>query len=124
VKNAHDADASMVSIQFRGVGAPDGSITVTDDGCGMDLETLLGPLDGAGWQRQGGAGGRVTSRGRRVLGEKGVGRFAADKLARHLELVSRSRDADHEIRAMFDWDAFDTGARMLADIRNRGRSAP
>src|SRR5436853_145248 len=47
-----------------------------------------------------------------------------DKLARHLELVSRCRDADHEIRAVFDWDAFDTGARMLAEIRNRWEIRP
>ena len=31
---------------------------------------------------------RFSQRGRRVLGEKGVGRFATDKLARHLYLVS------------------------------------
>jgi len=124
VKNAHDADASVVTIQFRGVDALEGSITVTDDGCGMDLETLLGRWMEPAGSTKGGVGGRVTPRGRRVLGEKGVGRFAADKLARHLELVSRCRDADHEIRAAFDWDAFDTGARMLADIRNRWEIRP
>ena len=97
---------------------------MTDDGCGMDLETLLGRWMEPAGSAKGGAGGRVTPRGRRVLGEKGVGRFAADKLARHLELVSRCRDADHEIRAAFDWDAFDTGSRMLADIRNRWEIRP
>src|SRR5439155_24289698 len=54
-----------------------------------------------------------------VLGEKGVGRFAADKLGAQLELVSRCRGEAQEVRAFFDWDAFDSGTRMLSQVRNR-----
>src|SRR5690349_24033051 len=42
VKNAHDADASTVTLSFHGVGGTDGVIEVRDDGCGMDVDTLLG----------------------------------------------------------------------------------
>src|SRR5262245_40301412 len=42
VKNAYDADASHVVISFRNVTARGGTITVTDDGTGMDLDTVLG----------------------------------------------------------------------------------
>src|SRR5215469_6362041 len=41
VKNAHDADASMVTITFRGASGPDGEIVIHDDGDGMDRDTLL-----------------------------------------------------------------------------------
>src|SRR5437868_15363906 len=41
VKNAYDADASRVVISFRNVTAPAGEITITDDGIGMDLDTVL-----------------------------------------------------------------------------------
>src|SRR5947209_4798042 len=42
VKNAHDADATTVTVQFRGVTGPAGQIIVRDDGHGMALDTLLG----------------------------------------------------------------------------------
>ena len=66
-----------------------------------------------------GADGHITPRGRRVLGEKGVGRFAADKLGRELELVSRRGGHDAEVRAVFDWDQFDNEGQMLSEIKNR-----
>src|SRR5262249_49783582 len=66
-----------------------------------------------------GKGRQVTRRGRRVLGEKGVGRFAADKLARHLEILSRCPGKPNEVRAVVDWDRYDTDDRMLAEVENR-----
>lgn len=124
VKNSHDADASSVSVVFRNVTGRDGEIHVVDDGCGMDLETFLG-----GWMEPAGStktgdGKSVTRRGRRVLGEKGVGRFAADKLGSELELISRKRGHDAEVRAVFDWDQFDNDGQMLSEIKNRWELRP
>ena len=42
VKNAHDADATTVTISFQGTATGDGRVVVVDDGCGMDIETVLG----------------------------------------------------------------------------------
>jgi signal transduction histidine kinase len=119
VKNAHDADASWVVIEFRGVTGPGGTIALRDDGHGMDLDVLLHH-----WMEPAGTAksrveGKLTRRRRRVLGEKGVGRFAADKLAQHLELISRGAGEGTELRATFDWDEFDTDTRMLSDVKNR-----
>src|SRR2546428_14190350 len=75
VKTAHDADASAVTITFEGVTQPGGTITVQDDGCGMDLDTVLGVWMEPGASTKLDSGHQVTSRGRRLLGEKGVGRF-------------------------------------------------
>lgn len=116
VKNAHDADASAVTVSFRGVTGPDGEIEIRDDGTGMDLHTLTGR-----WMQPAASGkanfaARITARGRRVLGEKGVGRFAADKLARRLELVTRTPGSPSEVRATVDWDAFADDEAMLDDI--------
>lgn len=119
VKNAHDADASFVSIQFTNVTGADGEITVRDDGHGMDLDTLLTRWMQPAGSAKGRASTRFTPGGRRVLGEKGVGRFAADKLAATLELVSRVPGTSDEVHAVFDWDEFDADDRMLSDIRNR-----
>ena len=71
VKNAHDADATSVTLEFQGVTRPEGRIIVRDDGEGMDLEVLLGR-----WMEPAGTlksrpEGRVTKRGRRVSGREG-----------------------------------------------------
>lgn len=119
VKNAHDADATLVSIQFSGVTGSDGEIIVRDDGHGMDIDALLNRWMQPAGSLKGREGARFTDRGRRVLGEKGVGRFAADKLASSLELVSRCEGANREVRAVFDWNEFDRDERMLSDVRSR-----
>lgn len=54
--------------------------------------------------------------GRRVLGEKGVGRFAASRLADRLVVITRRPDADHETFAYFDWTQFDDPDLYLADV--------
>ena len=41
VKNAHDADATEVTIEFKAVTEPGGLITVSDNGHGMDREAFL-----------------------------------------------------------------------------------
>ncbi len=124
VKNAHDADATTVTVSFRGVTGPVGEIEVRDDGSGMDLDTLLGR-----WMQPAASGkaartARMTPRGRRVLGEKGVGRFAADKLARRLELTSRVTGSPDEVRVSIDWDAFADGEAMLEDVKARWEVGP
>src|ERR1700682_406364 len=116
VKNAHDADALSVTISFRGVTGPEGILELGDDGCGMDLETFLGRWMETAANTKTGADRRLTARGRRVLGEKGVGRFAADKLARHLEVISRSPGSPDEVHASIDWDRFDDGGLMLDEV--------
>jgi signal transduction histidine kinase len=119
VKNAHDADASMVTITFNSANGPDGEIVIHDDGNGMDRDTLLRHWMEPAGTTKAGPDGRFTKSGRRVLGEKGVGRFAADKLARKLELISCKAGHDKEIHAAFDWDEFDSDSRMLSDIECR-----
>ncbi len=119
VKNAHDADATVVSIQFANVTGGEGEIIVRDDGHGMDLDTLLTRWMQPASSAKGRQATRFTAGGRRVLGEKGVGRFATDKLAARLELVSREREQPTEVHASFDWDEFDSDDRMLSDVRNR-----
>jgi signal transduction histidine kinase len=124
VKNSHDADAETVVVRFSGVTGSEGSIEVLDDGSGMDLDTLLGKWMEPAASTKVGKGRQLTRRGRRVLGEKGVGRFAADKLARTLEIVSRCARQTEEISAVVDWDCFDKDDLMLAEVKNRWEVRP
>lgn len=124
VKNAHDADASTVKLEFRNVTGAGGSIVVRDNGCGMTLDDLL-----ERWMQPAGSdknrsSGLKSRKGRRFLGEKGVGRFATDRLGQFLELESRPRGAKEILNARFDWDEFDSDTAMLSDIRSQWRLVP
>jgi len=124
VKNAHDADARNVRVSFHGVTGPEGVIIVEDDGHGMNREDLLGGWMEPAASSKGLPGGQYSPGRRRMLGEKGIGRFAADKLASSLVLVSRRPDSDTEIRADFDWNLFDDPEALLSDIKSRWVERP
>ena len=124
VKNAHDADASMVSVSFHHLHGGDGEIVIQDDGCGMDLDTLLTKWMQPAGSAKNSPAGRRSPRGRRVLGAKGVGRFAADKLGRYLELFSRPEGEEVEVRASFDWDEYANEERLLSEIQTRWEAGP
>jgi signal transduction histidine kinase len=124
VKNSHDADAATVTVTFRGVTGPGGSLEVRDDGFGMDVSTLLGRWMEPAASTKVGKGRQMTPKDRRVLGEKGVGRFAADKLASRLEIVSRCPGRPDEVQAVVDWDQFDNGSLLLSEIQNRWEVRP
>jgi signal transduction histidine kinase len=124
VKNAHDADAHKVTISFHNATGSDGFICINDDGHGMDLDMLLGRWMEPAATTKIGRGRQITRLGRRVLGEKGVGRFAADKLARNLNIISRRPGHPEEVHAMVDWDRFDSDSLMLADVLNRWEVRP
>src|SRR5438552_1414297 len=59
---------------------------------------------------------RSLLRNRRVLGEKGVGRFAASRLADSLLVVTRSVESDREIQVLFDWSQFDDELMYLDEV--------
>jgi signal transduction histidine kinase len=59
-----------------------------------------------------------THQGRILLGEKGVGRFAADKLGAELILVTRSRSSDREIVLQISWNHFDADDAYLEDVKS------
>jgi signal transduction histidine kinase len=117
VKNAYDADATRVTVSFRKVGRAGGTIVVTDDGTGMSLAEVR-----AGWMRV------ATTRkirqptskvfGRHTTGSKGVGRFAARKLARRLVLKTTAQVSARTwetTEVSFFWDRFRPG-RSLTSI--------
>lgn len=116
VKNSYDAEASRVLIKFVGPMLPDkGSIEIFDDGNGMSLDIVRGA-----WMEPATPGKRQkTSSGtkdRRVLGEKGIGRFAAMRLASELELITRADGSSREVYGLFDWTQFDDEAKYLDEV--------
>ena len=123
VKNAYDADATVVKIVGQRLRDGDeGSISVVDNGTGMTGDEFrTGYLTIAGRGKN--AGDRRSRLfGRRFTGEKGIGRLATHKLAHRLDVQSvaalrKLPHGDAQVRARIDWDAIERYA-TLADIRS------
>jgi signal transduction histidine kinase len=117
VKNAYDADATRVLVRFQGpLEIGQGRIEVLDNGHGMSLETLqtawMEPATPVRKHQR-----RSEQRGRRVLGEKGIGRFAASRLTDRLEVVTRRAGMDREVWVLFDWSQFDEEEKYLDQVQ-------
>lgn len=116
IKNSYDADATNVTITFEEPLLPgQGAVIITDNGDGMDLGTIKGawmePATVSKLRK------RHTKKGRRVTGEKGIGRFAAARIARVLEMTTVPRGAREQISVRFDWGAFEDETRYLDEIK-------
>src|SRR5215203_4644349 len=80
VKNAYDADARHCTIELLSTGAPGGTITVSDDGDGMEESDIQD-----GWLVLGRSPKITTERtrlGRIPAGNKGLGRLAALRMGK------------------------------------------
>ncbi len=116
VKNAFDADATGVVVKFQGpLRSGKGMIEVIDNGHGMDLNTIRTTwMEPATLVRRQNTTSKLKKR--RVLGEKGIGRFAASRLANFLEVISRPINKDKETYALFNWSEFDNEEKYLDEI--------
>lgn len=116
VKNAYDAEAERVLIKFVGPLLPgQGRIEIFDDGSGMGLDVVRGA-----WMEPATPGKLQKTRSglksRRVLGAKGIGRFAAMRLAEELELITRARESTQEVYGIFDWTQFEDESKYLDEV--------
>lgn len=109
VKNAYDADATRAVVSLRNIDDPEkGEIIISDDGTGMDWETVttvwLEP--GTDYREKQVLEGRRTKKFNRMpLGQKGIGRFGAHKLGENIELITRS-EKNNEIVVTINWSDF------------------
>ncbi|GAA4796338.1 hypothetical protein GCM10023307_22810 [Lysobacter hankyongensis] len=116
VKNSYDADAGYVLIRFHKSLEQDiGSVSVEDNGHGMSLSVVE-----RSWMEPATNNKKKMKQSaylkRRLLGEKGVGRFAAARLASELELSTRAAGSSKEIYAYFDWSQFDNEDVYLDEV--------
>ncbi len=116
VKNSYDADATRVLVRFTPpLSSGKGTVEILDNGHGMSLATIQDTwLEPATFHRV--RSPTSERRGRRVLGQKGIGRFAASRLAERLEVITRRASEASEAHAQFDWSQFDDEDRYLDEV--------
>ena len=109
VKNAYDADATLVTVLGSNLSTPGtGSIEISDNGTGMTLADFeRGFLTVAGRTKD--TPTRRSARyQRKYTGAKGIGRLAAHKLCRSVEIDSVAQTTgplgDSRLAARIDWD--------------------
>ncbi|MDH5795478.1 MAG: ATP-binding protein [Candidatus Bathyarchaeota archaeon] len=114
VKNSYDADADEVRIELRNVKELGGTITVKDNGSGMDSKTVQ-----RAWMRNATNEKKRRTRSKKykriITGSKGIARFACRVLSNTLILetvgVSRSarKETKEKTRLVIDWGKFSSG---------------
>jgi len=115
IKNAYDADAKNVTVRLVDVAKPGGRIEIEDDGSGLNYDTLV-----SNWFRIATRAKVEEPVSRRLhrsrAGAKGVGRFAARRLAEALVVESTARAEDssqyERITATFAWSDFVPGLKL------------
>lgn len=118
IKNAYDADATKVTIDFSSYGEPGGRLVVADDGHGMTEQVIRDT-----WMRLSTADkeDNPVSPGfcRSRAGRKGIGRFAVERLGTRLTLETSVAGTREGTRVSFDWDAAYIHGTALTRIPNR-----
>ncbi len=123
VKNAYDADARKVEIIFENIKGADARIRIRDNGVGMTYNDLKTKWMVVGTDTK----ERVTrSPGgkRRVVGEKGIGRFAVERLADQVTLISNPKNQDQSVTMYIDWSLYAMEGAIFDEIRNKVISSP
>ncbi|MGA3166912.1 MAG: sensor histidine kinase [Terriglobia bacterium] len=114
VKNAYDSGARSVNITVQPETAREPAyIEIRDDGPGMSLEEFNRIFMFAGYSERDEEAATAT---RVPTGEKGIGRFAADRLGSKLELTTKKSGEVDALRVRFNWTAFRNKKKRFSDI--------
>lgn len=105
VKNAYDADAKTCLIELSGVSSAGGSVTVSDDGIGMDRAAIEQKWLVLGISSK--SADEPTRLGRLPVGNKGLGRLAALRLGSRASLVSTPKEEpEYEYVLDIEWSDY------------------
>lgn len=127
VKNAYDAGASEVQVQFR-LDNPETSLVIADNGVGMTPASFEADWMHPGFSRKSdeapsslkvrpprnAAGERQKSR--TSLGEKGLGRLAAGRLGEVLEVFTRTSTKEPWLHVTFEWARFEDMTKSMDEV--------
>jgi signal transduction histidine kinase len=109
VKNCYDANATSVIVDFQNISSDSskGTITISDDGTGMSFEDIRDK-----WMVVGTNSKRVKLYSdppfnRKFVGEKGIGRFAVDKLGERLLIKTKQKEEIRWLNVSINWDEYE-----------------
>jgi hypothetical protein len=99
VKNTYDADASICIVYYE---KENNTLYIADNGYGMSKKCII-----EHWMTIGNSSKKdnfISSEGRVQTGEKGIGRFALDRLASNCIMITKNEESSH--RWEVNWESF------------------
>ncbi len=117
IKNAYDADATYIDIDFQDYSKAGGRLIISDDGNGMTEQEIR-----EHWMHLSTSDKENNPLspfyGRSRAGRKGIGRFAVERLGQQLLLETKKRGETKAIRVHFEWDKQYQSGKLLTQITN------
>ncbi|MCQ2960170.1 MAG: ATP-binding protein [Bacteroidales bacterium] len=105
IKNAYDADAREVTVEFNNTDEKGGSLIISDTGLGMTKEQLI-----MGFMRISSTekvhNPKSVRYGRTRAGKKGIGRFATQRLGEQLTIITQSLNSPNAVKITIDWNKY------------------
>lgn len=117
VKNSYDADADSISVEFHHLLSDNPCLKIIDDGDGMTFSDVKTKWMMVGTDNK--VHTPFTPKGRRKLGEKGIGRFSVERLAKKLQIISTRKGEDFAISFSIDWDEYERFDGEFADLKHK-----
>lgn len=122
VKNAYDADAKKVILKFEDSDSIGGTLFIEDDGLGMTRDQLVN-----GFMRISSTDklrNPLSERfNRKRAGQKGIGRFAVQRLGEKLTITTQTLENDFALVLTIDWNQYQ-GDIDLVNITNKIITVP
>ena len=111
IKNAYDAEASYVNLVFINAQETGGTLHIIDDGLGMTRGELIN-----GFMRLS-SSDKIhnpisPNYKRKKAGQKGIGRFATQRLGTKLTIITQTATADFAIKVVIDWSNFNVDSNL------------
>jgi signal transduction histidine kinase len=117
VKNSYDADAKKVTLKFENSDSIGGTLFIEDDGLGMTRDQLVN-----GFMRISSTDklhNPLSERYKRKrAGQKGIGRFAVQRLGKKLTITTQTLIDDFALVLTIEWDKY-KGDTDLLNISNK-----
>lgn len=104
IKNCYDADARKVLVSFEGIQSNAGRIIIKDNGLGMTTSDFFNKFRIIATPAK--IIEKFTPSGRRVVGEKGIGRIAMDRLGEKVTIVSKSQNDTQGFKTTINWERY------------------
>ncbi len=117
VKNSYDADADNIDVVFNHLTTGVSTLSIIDDGEGMTYEDIISKWLMVGTDNK--VHSPTTTKGRRKLGEKGIGRFSVERLANRIYLETTKEGDDFQLQFSIDWNSFENYTGEFSDLKHK-----
>lgn len=118
VKNCYDANSTSVTVDFHNItsNSSDRTISILDNGIGMSFEDIRDKWMVVGTNSKRASLYSDAPFNRKYVGEKGIGRFAVDKLGERLLIKTKQKGEDQWLNVNINWDEYEQ--KSIASLGN------